>query len=946
MGLATPSAGAAGGKGPVPAPGRLIGLKTGAVDAANPGRSEPLLASGVRGLYVVQFRDVITVDTWKTMTQAGAEVDTYLPDFAFLVRMTAEQARNLGSSDLVSAVTRFRPEWKVAPGLTASKEATVRITTFAGEEAGVAARLGGHATYTGPRTVVTHMNRSAIAALARSEQVTFIDEVRPHALANDLAAGLIGVSSAGGAWTSGLTGTGQVVAVVDTGLDTGSTTTLHPDLRDRLQITPLALGRSGNWSDPDGHGTHVAGSVVGNGSASAGQYKGMAPGAKLVFQSVLDAQGGLGGIPADLGTLFSQAAASGARIHTNSWGVPLSAGGWVYDAEAQQVDQYTWSNKGATVLFAAGNDGRSATGTTVYNSVTTPSTAKNAITVGASESNRPAQGSYADNPNTIASFSSRGNTPDGRVKPDVVSPGTWIISTRSALAPSSNYWGVVNSSYAYDSGTSMATPITAGATALVRQYYTDVRAVTPAASLIKATLINGATDLGYGWMSPDQGWGRVNLVDSLYPTGGRVNWYENEANSLGTGASQSHTFSVSGGGLLKFTLVWTDYPGAVQAAKELVNDLDLQVTGPDGSVYKGNCFAANTAATSCASFDRSNNVENVYFAALTAGTYTARVSGYNVPNGPQPYSLVVSGVGLVTGSGARDTQAPTTSITAPADGATVSGTVTVSAIVTDNVGVSRVEFYLDGGLQSTGTATPFNWSWNTGSAVNGAHTLTAKAYDAAGNVGTSVAVAVTVSNAASATANEMFTGSLSSGSSKSYYIDVTVPGAVNISLNWPTTATDLDLYLYNPSGTQVGSSAGLANPEATSYTATTTGRYRIKVLAYSGSSAYTVQASQPINPAVTATVAQSGSLATGTQQTYGLTVGTKGSLDLKLDFPAGADFDLYLSNAGGTTVASATSATLRPETVSYAVSGAGSYTIRVVAYAGSGAYTLTGYAPK
>jgi len=339
-------------------------------------------------------------------------------------------------------------------------------------------------------------------------------------------------------------------------------------------------------------------------------------------------------------------------------------------------------------------------------------------------------------------------------------------------------------------------------------------------------------------------------------------------------------------------------------------------------------------------------VENVFFAAPTAGTYTVRVSGYNVPNGPQPYSLVVSGAGVAAGAAVPDTQAPSVSLTAPADGATIGGTVSVTAAAADNIGVSRVEFYLDGNLQSTVTTAPYTWSWNTGAVANGAHSATAKAYDAAGNNGTSAAITVTVSNGAASVASETFTGSLSSGSSKSLYIDVSAPGSVSVSLTWPTSSTDLDLYLYNPSGTQVASSASVANPESISFSAVTTGRYRIKVLSYWGTSSYTVRASHPINPAVTAMITQTGTLAAGARQTYPLSVGAKGSIDLKLDFPAGADFDLYLINAGGTTVASATSSGLRPESISYPASGAGSYTIRVVAYAASGSYTLTGYAPK
>lgn len=93
-----------------------------------------------------------------------------------------------------------------------------------------------------------------------------------------------------------------------------------------------------------------------------------------------------------------------------------------------------------------------------------------------------------------------------------------------------------------------------------------------------------------------------------------------------------------------------------------------------------------------------------------------------------------------------DTQAPTVSITAPANGATVSGTVNVTATASDNVGVTSVEFYLDGVLQTSDSSAPYSWSWDTTSASNAVHSLTSKAFDAAGNAGTSSAVGVTVNN--------------------------------------------------------------------------------------------------------------------------------------------------------------------------------------------------------
>src|SRR5581483_5032689 len=119
-----------------------------------------------------------------------------------------------------------------------------------------------------------------------------------------------------------------------------------------------------------------------------------------------------------------------------------------------------------------------------------------------------------------------------------------------------------------------------------------------------------------------------------------------------------------------------------------------------------------------------------------------------------PNELAASGLPrsfTIDDAGSSDTTPPATSITAPANGATVSGTTTVTASASDNVGVSRVEFNLDGALQSTDTTAPYSWSWNTTTAANGSHTLTSTAYDAAGNSATSTAVSVTVNNVADTT---------------------------------------------------------------------------------------------------------------------------------------------------------------------------------------------------
>jgi hypothetical protein len=126
---------------------------------------------------------------------------------------------------------------------------------------------------------------------------------------------------------------------------------------------------------------------------------------------------------------------------------------------------------------------------------------------------------------------------------------------------------------------------------------------------------------------------------------------------------------------------------------------------------------------------------------LTSGTYwyyvhAIQADGHDLWSSPMWITYQAGGGG--------DTQAPATSITAPAAGATISGIVSVTASASDNVGVTKVEFWLDGVLKSTDMSPPYAWSWDTATSTSGLHSLVSKAYDAALNVGTSVAVSVTV----------------------------------------------------------------------------------------------------------------------------------------------------------------------------------------------------------
>jgi len=124
------------------------------------------------------------------------------------------------------------------------------------------------------------------------------------------------------------------------------------------------------------------------------------------------------------------------------------------------------------------------------------------------------------------------------------------------------------------------------------------------------------------------------------------------------------------------------------------------------------------------------------------GTYNLTAKAYDAANNAATSSAVTVSVNNIV----PDTAAPSASVTAPATGATVSGTVNVTASATDNVGVSKVEFFVNGSLAATDSSSPYSYSWNTTAIANGTYNLTAKAYDAANNATTSSAVTVSINN--------------------------------------------------------------------------------------------------------------------------------------------------------------------------------------------------------
>lgn len=650
-----------------------------------PGPDEP-------DVQLVQLSGPLLLEQRQAIEAVGAAILEYVPHNFYVVRCSANQRAAIAALPYVVRTRRYEAadagpiQYTVpadaprglGPGVPAAPVAmrTWELLLHPGADASAAVaeltNLGVPIAGSSTRKVRVYVldGSPLLDRLGGIVGVARVDEWLEPKLHNDVARTLLGIDPPPGRPGIGLTGAGQIVAVADTGLDDQ-----HPDFQGRI-VGLVALGRPGDASDPHGHGTHVAGSVLGDGAASGGMLRGVAPGAQLFFQSVLDAQGRLGGLPLDLGDLFEEAYQAGARIHNNSWGAATPA---TYPTTALEVDAFVAARRDMLIVISAGNEGQArqrlhaAPGFVDWLSVGSPATSKNALTVGASRSGRNQGGlaslTYGDafpdafpdspiaavtvsgDPQCLAAFSSRGPCDDRRIKPDVVAPGTDIASAKSSRASLGHFWGPFpgNARYAFMGGTSMAAPLVAGCAALVREHYATHHNHAASAALLKATLIAGTRWLSGADANADfpaqpnlhQGFGAVDVAQSV-PNAGAPGlslafadrWAAPADLLTRTGERRRWRLTARAGRPLSICLAYTDAPG-----RALQNNLNLIVELPDGTKRIGNA----TLAQAFAATDVDNNVELVRIDPAPAGDYTVMVSASNLLTAGQDFALVASG---------------------------------------------------------------------------------------------------------------------------------------------------------------------------------------------------------------------------------------------------------------------------------------------------------------
>ena len=359
------------------------------------------------------------------------------------------------------------------------------------------------------------------------------------------------------------------------------------------------------------HGDHCGGIIMGGGNKDP-QTKGMGWGADLYVYEAAPYQG--------FDSIYDHYITKKIVITSTSYSDGCNAG---YTTLAQTLDQQIFDMPHLTHVFSAGNTGTSdcdyGAGAGWGNVTGGHKHSKNSIAV--------ANLDYIDQANQS---SSRGPAYDGRLKPEISAIGTNVYST------------VNDHTYESKTGTSMSCPGISGTFASLYHAYKSLNnGSNPQSGLMKAILMNTADDLGNPGPDFTYGYGRVNGRKALEAL--EQNNYLNA--TIADGTNQVHSIVVPPGtGRLKVMIYWHDVPATVSAPTALVNDLNLSLTDPGNNIFNpwilnSTPVAASLSAAAVRGIDMLNNHEQITIDQPLVGAYTVAVDGFNIPLGPQDYSL-------------------------------------------------------------------------------------------------------------------------------------------------------------------------------------------------------------------------------------------------------------------------------------------------------------------
>jgi len=463
-----------------------------------------------------------------------------------------------------------------------------------------------------------------IPKIAENENIKWIEKAGPPlSICNDGARAAVGANQAQ-LPPYDYSGTNVDVLVYD-----GSLTDNHIDYSNRL--TALESGSTYY------HATHVAGTILGDGSASGGKYRGMAPEARLI-SGEYDGNGGalFYNNPADIEGDYNLAINTyGADLANNSIGMNIQYNGYPdsyygdYETSCILIDNIATGLLGRTFLsiWAAGNERNYPIPD--FHNISPPQCAKNSLIIGAT---------YSDS-NEVTYFSSFGPLDDGRLKPDLCAPGD---QTGSGNGIYSTYQ---TTNYQNLAGTSMATPVATGCATLFTECWREYHsAENPNPAVVKAALINTTLDLDAPGPGYDTGYGLIQIIPALNAV---KNGYVFESKVSDNKATKLSLFVPDTANYVRVTIAWSDPPASPLADPVLVNDLDIKLIDPFGGIYyPWTLDAANPAnpATNTAA-DHLNNVEQIFAQNITGGVWEVEISGFNVPVGAsQSFALCANAV--------------------------------------------------------------------------------------------------------------------------------------------------------------------------------------------------------------------------------------------------------------------------------------------------------------